>query len=275
MTSHRVATGEAQLVRDPERQRAWTLLVDGTPQSYVDLDDPTYLGFEYVRRIGHVVDLVAPPGAPVRAVHLGGGALTLARYIGATRPGSRQRVFEIDAPLTEVVRRFLPLDRGFRVRVRTIDGRAGLVALPDSGSDLVVVDVFSSSQMPAHLAGREFAEEGRRVLAAAGIFVVNVGDGPPLRFARSYAATLRAVFSQVCLIAEPGVLRGRRFDNLVLVAANTSLPIERYVRRTAGDPAPARVVYGSDLDRFCAGASVMTDADAVASPAPPEGVLRR
>ena len=49
-----------ELVGDPDRPRAWTLLVDGAPQSHVDLDDPRYLEFEYMRRLGHLVDLAAP-----------------------------------------------------------------------------------------------------------------------------------------------------------------------------------------------------------------------
>src|SRR5215813_730597 len=73
-----------ELLADPERPRAWTLLVGGTPQSYVDLDDPLYLDFEYVQRLGHLLDLAAPDSAPLRVLHLGGGALSLARYVAAT-----------------------------------------------------------------------------------------------------------------------------------------------------------------------------------------------
>lgn len=80
--------GLAELVPDRERPRAWTLLVDGAPQSHVDLDDPAHLSFAYQRRLGHVVDLAAPSNRPLQAVHLGGGALTLARYVAATRPRS-------------------------------------------------------------------------------------------------------------------------------------------------------------------------------------------
>jgi len=54
------------------------------------------------------VDLVAPPGRPVHAVHLGGGAFTLARYIAATRPRSTQQIVERDAALVQLVRRALP-----------------------------------------------------------------------------------------------------------------------------------------------------------------------
>src|SRR5919108_5529357 len=89
--------GVAELRPDRDRPRGWTLLIDGAPQSYVDLADPTYLDFAYQRRLGHLADLAAPPGRPLRVLHLGGGALTMARYIAATRPRSTQQVVEIDA----------------------------------------------------------------------------------------------------------------------------------------------------------------------------------
>ena len=85
--------------------------MDGAPQSHVDLDDPRYLEFEYMRRLGHLVDLAAPAGEPLRVLHLGGGGLTLARYVAATRPGSEQLAVEADAALVELVRRRLPLDQ--------------------------------------------------------------------------------------------------------------------------------------------------------------------
>ncbi|HEX5205144.1 MAG TPA: spermine synthase, partial [Actinoplanes sp.] len=91
-----VASGIAELIPDADRPAAYSLMLDGAPQSYVDLEDPTHLEFEYIRRMAAVIDLIAPAGAPVRALHLGGGALTLPRYIAATRPGSPQRVVEID-----------------------------------------------------------------------------------------------------------------------------------------------------------------------------------
>ena len=106
-----VDSGAAELLRDADRATGWMLLVDGTPQSYVDLDDPQYLDFEYVRRLGHLIDLAAEPGEPLRVLHLGGGGLTLARYVTATRPGSSQLAVDADAALVEFVRERLPLDQ--------------------------------------------------------------------------------------------------------------------------------------------------------------------
>jgi spermidine synthase len=251
------------------------LLVGGTPQSHVDLVDPTHLEFEYVRRMGHVLDLAADPGAPLDVVHLGGGALTLPRYVSVTRPGSRQRVVEIDQQLTDLVREHLPLPRGARIRVRADDARVGLAALREGSTDVVVTDVFSGARTPAHLTTVEFAVEARRTLRPGGRYVANVADGPPLRFARAQVATLRAVFRHVCLLAEPGTLRGRRFGNLVAVASDAEHPIDDLVRRCARDPMPARVVHGGDLLRFVGTSRPVHDVDAVDSPEPPEGVFSR
>jgi spermidine synthase len=270
-----VTGGTAELLADADRDGSWMLLVNGTPQSHVDLEDPAHLEFEYVRRMGHVLDLAGEPGAPLDVVHLGGGALTLPRYVAVTRPGSRQRVVEIDQPLTDLVREHLPLPRGARIRVRADDARVGLSALHTASQDVVLTDVFAGARTPAHLTSAEFATEAHRVLRPGGVYAGNVADGPPLRFARAQVATLRSVFRHVCLLAEPGTLRGRRFGNLVAVASDDELPIAGYVRNCAKDPMPARVVEGDDLDRFAGTARPVLDADAVASPEPPDGVFSR
>ncbi len=168
-----------ELLRDADRPDAWMLLVDGVPQSHVDLGDPTYLAFEYVRRLGHVIDTAAEPGMRVDAVHLGGGALTLARYVASTRPRSRQRVMELNGALTELVRRELPLARAWAIRVREIDARDGLAALPDASADLVIADVFAGARLPAHLATLEYVRDAARVLRDTVCYAANVGDGPP------------------------------------------------------------------------------------------------
>ncbi|PAZ09572.1 spermine synthase [Streptomyces sp. SA15] len=266
--------GLAELIPDRDRTRAWTLLVDGAPQSHVDLDDPAYLSFEYQRRLGHVIDLVAPPGRPVHAVHLGGGALTLARYVAATRPRSTQQVVERDAPLVQLVRRELPLAPNTRIRVRSADAREGLAKVPDGWADLVIADVFSGARTPAHLTSTEFLDEVRRALKPGGFYAANLADGPPLAHLRGQIATASARFPELALLADPAVLRGKRFGNAVLVACDHPLPLTELTRRAASDPHPGRVEHGKALTDFTGGAVPVTDAAAVASPAPPPSVFR-
>jgi len=288
-----VASGVAELVADADRPRAWTLRVDGIPQSHVDLDDPLYLEFEYMRRLGHLTDLAAPAGQPLRVLHLGGGGLTLARYVAASRPGSSQLAVDSDGALVGLVRRLLPLDQPSRrasggrpsggrpsggragngstgrVRVRVGDARTVLGQLPAGSFDLVIADLFTGARTPAHATTVEFAADAAAALSPAGIFAANMGDGPPLTHARARVATVRAVFPHACLIADPGVMRGRRFGNLVLAASRKELPLGALAGRAAGDPFPGRVLGGAELDRFAAGARPVVDAEAEASPAPP------
>ena len=272
--------GPVELLADLDRPRAWMLLVGGVPQSHVDLDDPRHLELEYMRRLGHLVDLAAPAGAPLRVLHLGGGALTLARYVAATRPGSSQLAVESDAEVASLVRQRLPLDqparsrtRAGRITVRVADARAVLEQVPAGSFDVLVADVFAAGQTPAHLTSAEFTAAAARALAPSGVFAVNVADGPPLAHTRRRVATVRSVFPHACVIAEAAVLRGRRFGNLVVAAAGRELPVAALTRRAAGDPFPARVVDGADLDRFVAGARPITDSAAEPSPVPPPDVF--
>lgn len=272
--SHHTEFGLAELLPDRDHPQAWSLLLDGAPQSHVDLADPTRLAFEYQRRLGHLIDLAAAPGKPIRVLHLGGGALTLARYTAATRPRSRQQVAELDTALTEWIRAELPTPPGWQIKVRGGDARAVLERAPEAGADLVIADVFAGARVPAHCTTVEFATLAARALAPGGCYAVNIADGGALAFARCQVATLLAVFPEVALIADPAVLRGKRFGNLILAASHAPLPIAELSRRTAGDAALARLEHGRELAAFTGGAPVATDASAAPSPAPPPDTFK-
>ncbi|MFD5605166.1 spermidine synthase [Streptomyces sp. NPDC127064] len=265
--------GTVKLMPDVDRERAWLLTVDGAPQSYVDLDEPTHLEFEYARRLGHVLDVVAEPGWALDVVHLGGGALTLPRYVAATRPGSRQDVVELDGGLLDLVTEQLPLPAGSGIALHAADARAWLEGAPDDSADVLVGDVFGGSRIPAHLTTLAYARTAERVLRPGGVYVANLADGAPFGFLRSQLANFAAVFEELTLIAEPGVLRGRRFGNAVLVAAHRQTDIAALSRRAAADAFPARVEHGSAVREFIGSARPVEDADAVPSPVPPDGAF--
>ncbi len=269
-----------ELLGDLERPRAWMLLAGGVPQSYVDLDDPLHLELAYMRRLGHLIDLAAPAGRPLRVLHLGGGGLAMARYVAATRPGSGQLAVESDPQVASLVRRRLPLARsglprppGGRIRVRVADARAVLEQVPAGSFDMVIMDAFEGGRTPAHLTSEEFTVAAARALAPSGIYAANVSDGPPLAHARGRVAAVRAVFRHACLIAEGPVLRGREFGNLVVAAADHELPLPELIGRTAAGPFPAQLLDGAALDRFAARSRPITDVSAEPSPAPPPEAL--
>lgn len=268
---------QAALVPDPFQPGAVILEVDGTPQSHVYPDDPSELFFEYVRRIGHVIDAYGETGEALTVLHLGAGALTLARYVEATRPGSRQQVIEIDQDLVDFVREHIPFTGAgsqtpkASIRVRYGDAREILSKLPTGmrGTvDIVVVDIFSGARTPAHVTSQEFYTEVKRMLSPGGIVVLNVADGPGLAFARSQVSTVGSVFGHALAIAEAQVLKGRRFGNVVIVGSDAAVIDDWLPRLLAGGPHPAQALSGAELRAFTASAPIVTDATAIDSPTP-------
>jgi hypothetical protein len=217
--------GTAELVPDHDRPGGWTLLLDGRPMSHVDTVNPARLEFGYMRRLASVVDAAAPKGEPVRVVHLGGGALSLPRYIAATRPGSRQLVIEHDAALVALVRRVLPPPPGVRIRVADATQVTGL-----SGYQIMLVDIPVDVPM----------------IGVARTVAANITDGS----ARVRAKALRNAGVDVCLMAESTVLNGRHAGNVVLAASPAGLPVARLSEAAAREVFPTKVLHGDVLDRY-------------------------
>jgi len=264
--------GAAELLADADRPGGWLLLLDRIRQSYVDLDDPTYLDFEYMQVFADVLDAFAP--GPLAVTHIGGGGLTLARYVAVTRPGSPQLVLEPDVALADLVRARLPLPRGARVRVRAVPGREGVAALRAASADVVVVDAFLGGRVPADLTTVEFVSEAARVLRPGGALVMNIADGASVLFARRVAGTLQAAAGRVIVVGDPAVLKGRRFGNLVLVASADALPVAAIRASAARAALPRTVVAGAALTRWLGGVRPLTDGDAMRSPQPPDEMWR-
>jgi spermidine synthase/MFS family permease len=246
----------ARVETDAATPQGRTLYLNSAPHSYVDLANPRHLEFAYVQWIAAVADTQRPAGAPLDALHLGGGGFTVPTYLRATRPGSRQLVIELDGGLVDLDKRKLGLVTGPDLRVRVGDARVGLAAQPTAGYDLVVGDAFGHLVVPWHLATKEMAEDIARVLRPDGIYAQNVIDYPPDRFIRAELATVAAVFPHVALIAPADALAGTVGANWVIVASKSPLPLDALGARLAALPeSPELRRDGS----FAAGARVLTD----------------
>ncbi|MEP7035468.1 MAG: fused MFS/spermidine synthase [Actinomycetota bacterium] len=262
MNEHRI-----ELVGDEDGSGGVTVMMDGSPQSHVDLADPRNLGFEYIAHFAAVIDTL--PAGPLAITHIGGAGLTLARYVNAERPSSPQIVLEPNVELTDLVRRDLPLPRSHRIRVRPVDGLAGIAQLADASADVAVLDAYAGGRVPRDLGTVEFLTDVARVVRPDGTMLLNLADEPGMAYVRRVYAGLVTVFGQVALIGTHDVLKGRRFGNTVAVASRTPLDISTLRRQVARSPFPTGLRDGAQLARQFAGSAAFTRTDSAQSPLPP------
>ena len=234
------------------------LVLDNLRHAYVDLDDPAHLELAYTQWIGAAVEVVAPAGEPLDALHVGGGGFTLPRWLAATRPGSRSTVLELDPAVVELARAELGLRTGPDLAVFTGDARTSVADLPDGSYDVVVGDAFGSVAVPWHLTTVEFVAEVDRVLRPDGAYVMNIIDRGPLDFLRAELATLRTSFPHLAVLHRPGAVDGSG-GNLVVVASQAELPLQELEARAARLTDPAAMLAGEALGELIGDAPVLTD----------------
>lgn len=244
--------------------------VGGADQSWVDPDDPAHLEFDYMQRLADQIDQHGAPGERLRVVHVGGAAMTLARYVAHTRPTSPQIVLEPDQELTVEVRQKVPLSKNSGIKVRPVDGRSGIAAMPDDYADIVIIDAFDGARVPGELVSVDFFGEVRRVLHSDGLLLANVTDTHPFAWTRRVLAGLQRYFAHCMLSAESATLKGRRFGNVVIAASQVALPVAQLERSASGAIFPHRLVYSEHLSKLVAGAQPFFG-EGEASPGPPSG----
>ncbi|UYQ66222.1 fused MFS/spermidine synthase [Streptomyces peucetius] len=253
-----------RVVADPDRGSGRTLVLDGLRHSYVDIEDPTFLQFTYVRAMASVVEAVFPEGEPLAVYHLGGGGLTFPRYLAATRPGTRSLVSEIDSEVVRVGRDRLGLGSVAGIEVRTEDGRLGLRRLAAGSRDLVVGDAFGGVSVPWHLTTVEAMADMRRVLDEDGVYVANLIDHGGLAFARAEVATLGETFEHVALVGEPtdiGLVPAAApgGGNMVVLASNRSVDLRAVQEALDARQTGWKITTGDDLVSWTGDAELLTD----------------
>ena len=244
---------------DPEREGGLSLVLDNLRHSYVDTGDPEHLEFSYVRALAAAVDGTYPSGEALDAHHLGGGGLTLPRWLAATRPGTTSTVSEIDPGVLAVDVERLGLETGPDLRVEVEDARVGLRDVDDSSRDLVVGDAFGGVSVPWHLTTVEMLHDVRRVLRKDGTYAANLIDHPPLGFARAEVATLGTVFDHVALAATPAAVRGEGGGNLVVLASDAPIDTAAWQAGLDARDVGWQVIEGSALAAWVGDSPVLTD----------------
>ena len=260
-----------RLIPDDSVPGAFHVKFGHTSQSWVDPERPDFLVFEYVQHVAMVLDhtlLDAPEDRRLRIIHLGGAGMTMPRWVAWRRPGTAQIVCEPDDELTAEVRRKIPLPQRSGIKVRAVDGRAGVAAMPSDYAEAVIIDAFDGPRVPAELTSGEFMDEVRRICREESLVVFNVTDRAPFHWTQRVVAGLRQRWRHVSVGAEVSVHKGRRFGNLLLVAADARPDLAAIRRDSNRLPFGYRWLDGAELDGWCGGAEPFTDADTRHSPDP-------
>ncbi|MGV3561945.1 MAG: fused MFS/spermidine synthase [Nocardioides sp.] len=259
----------ALLEEDPEREGGRLLVLDGLRHSYVDVDDPEHLEFAYVRAAAAAIDATYAGDDPLDAYFLGGGGLTLPRWLAETRPGTSSTVSEIDPGVVQIDREELPLPENADVDVRVEDARLGLGRMATDSVDLVVGDAFGGVSVPWHLTTEEALAEVDRALRPGGTYVVNLIDHGEMAFVRAEVRTLQQVFEHVVALGEPGTgarrvsgssdTRSLDQGNVVVVASDSAVDLDAVAAGLEQRDTGWVTLAGDALAEWVGDAMVLTD----------------
>jgi len=221
---YEIDTGIAEVLHEPDG--SMVLLVNGVPSSHIVPGDPERLDFEYMRWMADFIDdaYSAGPKEKARLTHLGGAACTMPRYFAHAWKGSRNTVVEIDSELAVLARELFDVPRAPAVKIRVGDAREETDGFKPATRDVIIRDVFTSATTPRNLTTVEFYGAARASLSERGVYLANCGSHADLKEAKDELAGMVEVWPHVAAIADPPMLKGRRYGNIVLIGANQ--PIE-------------------------------------------------
>jgi spermidine synthase len=215
-------------VRDGEYQGhpVRQLILDHLIHSHNDLNDPTYIAYDYERAYATVTAAVAARQPALRALFIGGGGYTFPRYLEASYPHATIEVAEIDPAVTDAAYRYMGLTPDSRVVTYSRDARLVLDELIAAGRqyDLVFGDAFNDLSIPYHLTTREFAAKLRQIVAPDGAYLANIIDNPARgEFMRAYARTLATAFPHIAIVRTGAVSDLQGLSTYVLLASAAPL----------------------------------------------------
>lgn len=235
-----IDSGTASIQCASEDSAARTLFVNGVPSSSFYAHDPVRLDFEYLAAMHRVVQaFFVDPQRRLFGVHIGGAACALPRALAHSFPQSRHVVAEVDESLIALVREQFELPRAPVLKIRPVDGAELLVGRRAGSATVLVRDAFAGDTTPEHLADEAFYAQTRRVLADDGLYVGNIAVRQPLTQFKAELALLGRHYPQVGVLAESGILRGKRGGNVVVFGSAVPMPVRELQRIAAQAKVPS------------------------------------
>lgn len=258
-----ISTGQAEIIADDLRTGGYILNVNGVPSSHIVIGEPEQLEFEYMRWVAGIVeDFVEKHLRPdqLRVTHLGGAACALPRYFADLWPRSRHTAVELDAKLAELVREKFDIPRSPTVKIRVGDAREVTDGFHPASRDVIVRDVFSGDTTPRSLTTVEFFRAAHQSLDAGGLYVANCGSHSDLAEAKAELAGMAEVFEHLAVIADPPMLKGRRYGNIILIGSDREIDTSpKLTRSLLGGAVPAQFKDEAWARKLMSGATARTD----------------
>jgi spermidine synthase len=216
--------------QSPDGKTLRTLILDNLIHSYVCLEDPTHIEYEYERIYAEVMKWRFDQNSAFKSLSIGGGGYTFPRYMEITYPNAQIDVAEIDPMITKVVYDQLGLPRSTRITTYNTDGRWYVMSCAEK-YDVIFTDAYNDLSIPYHLTTKEFVSQLKSIMTADGIIVSNIIDNfQKGAFLPSYIKTLREVFGEknVYLLSVSPDFENLRISTFIVMASYRPLNMAEF-----------------------------------------------
>ncbi len=231
------------------------MVLDNLIHSYVCLENPLHIEYEYERIYSDVLKWRFRKDEPFKSLTIGGGGYTFPRYMEVVYPKSQIDVVEIDPEVTRIVYDQLGLSKNTRIRSYNTDGRWFVMNTKDK-YDLIFTDAYNDLSIPYHLTTREFLQQLKDVLNPNGLVMSNIIDNfQKGAFLPSYIRTLREVFGDknVFLLSVSPDFKNTRISTFIVIAGNGNIDIadfDKHVKTYSQGRIASAVVPQNLIDDF-------------------------
>jgi spermidine synthase len=206
------------------------MVLDNLIHSYVSLDNPYHIEYEYERIYSDVLKWKFQKEQPFKSLTIGGGGYTFPRYMEVYYPNAQIDVVEIDPEVTRIVYNHLALPKTTKIKSYNTDGRWFVMNSKDK-YDIIFTDAYNDLSIPYHLTTREYAQQLKNVLNPDGIIMSNIIDNfQKGAFLPSYIRTLREVFGErnVFLLSVSPDFKNTRISTFIVIAGNGKIDIKDF-----------------------------------------------
>ena len=194
-------SGLTRITQDHDGIRILRFGAHGPRQCVVKKGDLDYLGLPYAKSamIG-----LAFTDAVHRILVIGLGGGTIPMFLHKYYPDAQIDVVEIDPQIINLAKHYFNFIEDGLLHAYAQDGRAFIEGV-QKPYDLIFLDAFSASGIPAHLVTQEFLRTLKKSLKPSGVIIANIWSTPKVNpLYKSMLRTYQEVFHEVYTLRVPG-----------------------------------------------------------------------